>query len=87
MIDHIAAEVRLGQRKKSLGQSGRPSEKATVREIWLAARKGDDWPLVRSAQVDEILRSWPSDGSRPPARGTIENHIRSFEQEADTGNE
>ena len=87
VVNYIAAEAQLGRRKKTPGHSGRSSEKATVRRIWVGSRHRHDWPAGRGAQVDMILSGWPSDGSRTPARGTIENHIREFEQEADIGSD
>ena len=82
-IDQTAAEIRLGQHKRAPGQSGRPSAKPTTRKIWLAEHGRKDWPGARHEQIDKILNNWPSDGSTRPARGTIENHIREFEEEAD----
>ena len=83
VINHIVAETRLGRAKKGTGSPGRPSAEKTVHQIWLVLHQQDSWPARRSAQVDLVLRQWPSDvGGR--ATGTIANYLRKFEHNAGT---
>jgi hypothetical protein len=83
LLDHKAAEIRLGRPKKPPGQPGRPSERELVKEIWLAARGSEAWPAQRTPQAQMILSQWPSEHGSRPAVKTIENHIRDFERTAE----
>jgi hypothetical protein len=75
------AEILLGHRKSAPGQPGRPSERDTIKQLWLAARTSADWPPQQNEQARLILSRWPGHG-RPPAVRTIENHLRVLERQA-----
>jgi len=81
---HINPEVvwrRLGRRKEIPGKRGRPGKIEVTKQVWTEARRAADWPQARSLQAEYILNKWPSDQRPPPSAGTIENHLREFENE------
>lgn len=83
VIDHAAADVRLGRRKKLPGQAGRPTERETTRHLWAQLSQREGWPSARGHQVELVLSNWPEDAGSIPASGTVEKHLREFESGAD----
>jgi hypothetical protein len=68
--------------KRTPGQPGRPTHHHTTEGLWGGLKTKPGWPTSRKDQAELISSHWPEDGGEPPASGTIANHIRQLEREA-----
>jgi hypothetical protein len=81
-VNRSEVAIRLGQRERTPGQPGRPTHHYTTEGLWGRLKTKPGWPTSRKDQAELISSHWPEDGGEPPASGTIANHIRQLEREA-----